>query len=120
MAIRKSLKSDPSEVGAEEPAANPANVYGEDGQSAENVSLRERLAPLFSSSLFWMICLTNFGLTLVRETFTFWTPTFLTEVPKLDPGEAAIGSLLFPLDRAPCQRSWAECSRIVWAGDMDA
>ncbi len=97
LAIRLSLKSDPSEVGADEPAANPVNVYGEDGQSSENVPLRERLLPLFSSPLFWMICLTNLGLTLVRETFNFWTPTFLVEVAELRAGDAAIGSLLFPL-----------------------
>jgi OPA family glycerol-3-phosphate transporter-like MFS transporter len=97
LAIRPSLKSDPSEVGADEPAANPVNVYGEDGQSSANVPLRERLLPLFSSPLFWMICLTNLGLTLIRETFNFWTPTFLVEVAELGPGDAAIRSLLFPL-----------------------
>lgn len=97
LAIRTSLKSDPSEVGLAEPPANPVNVYGEAGQSAENVTLRERLLPLFKSPLFWMICLTNLGLTLIRETFNFWTPTFLSEVPKLGAGDAAIGSLLFPL-----------------------
>lgn len=97
LAIRFSLKSDPSKVGLDEPAANPTNVYGEAGQSAENVTIIERLLPLFRSPLFWMICLTNLGLTLVRETFNFWTPTFLSEVPKLGPGDAAIGSLLFPL-----------------------
>ena len=97
LTIRTSLKSDPSDVGADEPAANPVNVYGEDGQSPDDVSLKERLLPLISSPLFWMICLTNFGLTLVRETFNFWTPTYLTEVPKLGLGDAAIGSLLFPL-----------------------
>lgn len=97
LAIRSSLKSDPSKVGLEEPVANPVNVYGEMGQSAENVPLKERLLPLFKSPLFWMICLTNFGLTLVRETFLFWTPLFLTKVPKLGAGEAAIGSMLFPL-----------------------
>ena len=97
LAIRLSLKSDPSEVGATEPAANPVNVYGEQGQSAENVSLRERLQPLLKSPLFWMICVTNFGLTLVRETFNFWTPLFLTEVAGLSSGAAATRSLVFPL-----------------------
>ena len=100
IAIRLSLKSDPSEVGATEPAANPVNVYGEEGQSADDVPLRERLMPLLKSPLFWMICLTNFGLTLVRETFNFWTPTFLNEVPQLSQGQSAIGSLLFPLTGA--------------------
>ena len=49
IAIRLSLKSDPSEVGATEPAANPVNVYGEEGQSADDVPLRERLMPLLKN-----------------------------------------------------------------------
>ena len=55
------------------------------------------LAPLASSPLFWTVCLTNFGLTLIRETFNFWTPTYLNEVAQLPPGLAATASLSFPL-----------------------
>ena len=91
------LKPDPSHVGAQEPHANPANLYGEDGQTPQRVPLKQLLAPLVHSPMFWTVCLTNFGLTLIRETFNFWTPTYLNEVAQLPPGLAAAASLSFPL-----------------------
>ncbi|MCA9014423.1 MAG: MFS transporter [Planctomycetaceae bacterium] len=91
------LKSSPNDVGLEEPSANPINVFGAEGNHAERISIKDVLKPLFASPLFWLICIMNFSLTLVRETFNFWTPTFLNEVAKFDIGQAAIGSMLFPL-----------------------
>ena len=91
------LKPDPSYVGAVEPEANPVNLYADDGQKPQRKSLRRMLAPLARSPLFWTVCLTNFGLTLIRETFNFWTPTYLNEVAQLPPGLAATASLSFPL-----------------------
>ena len=92
-----SLKSSPIDVGLEEPEANPLNVYGAEGNHAQRISIEEVLKPLFASPLFWLICIMNFSLTLVRETFNFWTPTFLNEVAKFEIGQAAVGSMLFPL-----------------------
>ncbi len=91
------LKPAPSHIGAAEPLANANNIYGEDGQRTSRVSLGELLGPLARSPLFWTVCLTNFGLTLIRETFNFWSPTFLSEETKLTPGQAAAASLCFPL-----------------------
>ncbi|MFK7779036.1 MAG: MFS transporter, partial [Gimesia sp.] len=95
--VYKTLKSSPLDVGLPEPSANPINVFGEEGNHAERISIKEVLKPLIASPLFWLICIMNFSLTLVRETFSFWTPTFLNEVAKFDIGSAAIGSMLFPL-----------------------
>ncbi len=95
--VYKTLKSSPTNVGLPEPNANPINVFGEEGNHAERISIREVLKPLVASPLFWLICIMNFSLTLVRETFNFWTPTFLNEVAKFDIGSAAMGSMLFPL-----------------------
>jgi OPA family glycerol-3-phosphate transporter-like MFS transporter len=39
----------------------------------------------------------SFGLTLIRETFNFWTPTYLFEVAGLSEGTAAQCSMVFPL-----------------------
>ena len=97
VALFRFLKPDPSHVGAAEPEANPANLYGEDGQKSRRTPFRELLAPLVRSPLFWTVCLTNFGLTLIRETFNFWTPTYRNEVAQLPPGLAAAASLSFPL-----------------------
>jgi OPA family glycerol-3-phosphate transporter-like MFS transporter len=55
------------------------------------------LAPLFRSPAFWLVCAINVGLTLIRMTFNFWTPTYLTEVARMSNADAAQWSLLFPL-----------------------
>ena len=95
--VYRTLKSSPNEVGLPEPSANPINVFGKEGNHAERISIREVLKPLMASPLFWLICIMNFSLTLVRETFNFWTPTFLNEVAQINIGSAAMGSMLFPL-----------------------
>lgn len=91
------LKPSPASVGAEEPHANPKNVFGEKGNQAKPENLTDLLRPLLRSRTFWFMCTISFGLTLIRETFTFWTPTFLNEVTGLGVGESAVNSLLFPL-----------------------
>ncbi|MCH9654014.1 MAG: MFS transporter [Planctomycetes bacterium] len=95
--VYRTLKSSPNEVGIPEPSANPINVFGEEGNHAERISIKAVLEPLMASPLFWLICIMNFSLTLVRETFNFWTPTFLYEVAQINIGGAAMGSMLFPL-----------------------
>jgi OPA family glycerol-3-phosphate transporter-like MFS transporter len=92
------LKSSPADVGAVEPTANPINVY--DDAADQQSTMWELLAPLLASKTFWLICIVNFGLTLIRETFTFWTPTFLHKEVGMAPENAALGSLLFPLTGA--------------------
>ena len=90
------LKSRPAVLGLPEPPPPPGNVYGADtGHGA--VSLRKLLGPLVGSFAFWLVCLLNVGLTLVRETFNLWTPTYLHEVVKLSAGTAGMASLVFPL-----------------------
>ncbi len=91
------LRGSPQEVGGQEPAANPANVFGAGGNLPRPESFARLLGPLLTSWAFWLICLMNAGLTLIREAFNFWIPTYLTEVGGLDVGTAAQSSLLFPL-----------------------
>jgi OPA family glycerol-3-phosphate transporter-like MFS transporter len=91
------LRASPEDVGLEEPSANPANVFGEAGQSAAAVPLAALVLPLLESPLFWSICGINFGLTLIREAFNLWTPKMLTDVGELSAGVAGIASLAFPL-----------------------
>ncbi|HXY37201.1 MAG TPA: MFS transporter, partial [Planctomycetaceae bacterium] len=90
------LRSSPRDLGLEEPSANPNNVFGEAGQSAATVSLKDLIFPLLESPVFWSICGINFGLTLIRETFNNWSTTYLTDVG-LSAGDAGIASLSFPL-----------------------
>jgi OPA family glycerol-3-phosphate transporter-like MFS transporter len=91
------LRANPQEVGGQEPPANPANLFGKDGNLPQPESVGRLLRPLLTSWVFWLVCLMNAGLTLIRETFNFWIPTYLTEVGGLDAGTAAQYSLLFPL-----------------------
>ncbi|MFM8273182.1 MAG: MFS transporter, partial [Gemmata sp.] len=90
------LKGRPADVGLPEPPPPPGNVYGADAGHAP-VSLRALLGPLLTSGPFWLVCAMNVGLTLIRETFNLWNPTYLNQVVKLDPGTAGMASLVFPL-----------------------
>ena len=90
------LKSRPAMLNLPEPPPPPGNVYGSDA-GHEKVSLGKLLGPLCSSFTFWLVCLMNVGLTLIREAFNLWNPTYLKEVVKLDAGTAGMASLVFPL-----------------------
>ncbi len=91
-----SLKNRPADIGLPEPPPPPGNVFGDD-RGDEKISLLKLLLPLLSSFTFWIVCLMNVGLTLIRETFGLWNPTYLAEVVKLDLGTAGMASLIFPL-----------------------
>jgi MFS transporter, OPA family, glycerol-3-phosphate transporter len=91
------LKSSPRDVGAEEPPANPDNVFGQAGGAHRPESLGGLMRPLLNNLCFWLICVISFGLTLIRETFLFWTPLYLHKVGELDEGMAAMTSALPPL-----------------------
>ncbi len=90
------LKRRPADLGLPEPPPPPGNVYGADTGDTR-VSLVRLFAPLLGSFTFWLVCLMNAGLTLVRETFNLWNPTYLRDVAKLDAGTAGMTSLVFPL-----------------------
>jgi OPA family glycerol-3-phosphate transporter-like MFS transporter len=47
--------------------------------------------------VFWLVCAINLGLTLIRETFNSWTPTFLQESVGFNDEQAAYGSAVVPL-----------------------
>jgi OPA family glycerol-3-phosphate transporter-like MFS transporter len=60
------------------------------------LGLRVLLAPLLTNPTFWLVCAMNAGLTFIRETFNFWSPSFLKEAVHMSEGWAAIGSAAFP------------------------
>ena len=90
------LKRGPAEVGEEEPEANPHNLFGAEGNAEKPDSLLDLLMPFLTSLSFWLICIMNFGLTMIRESFNFWTPTYLVEIVQMSEGGAAQASSLFP------------------------
>jgi OPA family glycerol-3-phosphate transporter-like MFS transporter len=93
------LKGRPGDVGAAEPPPAPGGAFGA-AAGERPQRLGQLLAPLARSPAFWLICLLSFGLTAIRETFNFWTPTYLTRAAGLSAGDAAQWSMLFPLTGA--------------------
>jgi OPA family glycerol-3-phosphate transporter-like MFS transporter len=91
------IRESPKDLGLPEPGTNPANLFGPLGEDPEPESAGPLLATLARCPGFWIVCLLSLGLTLLRETFNNWTPTYLVEGVGLGPGSAARMSGLFPL-----------------------
>jgi OPA family glycerol-3-phosphate transporter-like MFS transporter len=89
------LRESPEETGGFEPAAAPSNLF-EESRTAPS-TLAELLRPFFASAPFWLACALSLGTTILRETFTLWTPTYFTQTTGMTPAEAAGASALFPL-----------------------
>jgi OPA family glycerol-3-phosphate transporter-like MFS transporter len=90
------LRSSPRDIGCREPDVNAANVYGPAGAEGTPASLRDLLTPYIMATSFWLVCGISCGLTLIREAFNAWIPTYLVDVHGLSPGRAAQYSSLFP------------------------
>jgi OPA family glycerol-3-phosphate transporter-like MFS transporter len=91
------LRSSPRDIGLPEPEIVADNVYGPRGGEARPAGLVELASPYVRRLDFWVVCLASFGLTLVRETFNAWTPTYLVEFFGMSLAEAAQRSAVFPL-----------------------
>jgi OPA family glycerol-3-phosphate transporter-like MFS transporter len=82
------LRESPRERGLPEPDA-----IAEEAASAD---LGASLRALVADAGFRWICAISLGLTLVRETFNTWTPTYFVDMG-LAPSHAAAASAVFPL-----------------------
>ncbi len=91
------LKENPGAVGELEPEGNPSSIVSEQDRQGLQKSSWHQLRPLFSNSGFWLVCVLSLGVTLVRETFNLWTPTYFVQVVGLSKADAAQQSALFPL-----------------------
>jgi sugar phosphate permease len=89
------LRESPSEIGEAEPPSNPANLFGEEDESAKPQSPGGLLRPLLRSRVFWVACILSLGITILRETFNLWTPTYLTQVVGMTAAGSASSSALF-------------------------
>jgi OPA family glycerol-3-phosphate transporter-like MFS transporter len=85
----------PADAGLPEPDAASAAPGATTGPPARGV--RALLKPLLTNPTFWLVCAMNAGLTLIRETFNYWTPTYLRDEAGLDPAWAAAASAVFPV-----------------------
>jgi sugar phosphate permease len=91
------LKETPDHLGLPEPPANPANLFAAEGEIAKPTSLANLLGAFAKSPVFWVVCLLSFGVTILREAFNLWTPTYFTQAVGLTVADAAHKSALFPL-----------------------
>jgi OPA family glycerol-3-phosphate transporter-like MFS transporter len=90
------IRESPTELNLPEPKTNPDNLYGRLGDDPHPEAAGPLLATLARSRSFWIVCLLSLGLTLLRETFNNWTPTYLVDGVGLSKGAAAGSSALFP------------------------
>jgi sugar phosphate permease len=91
------LKESPGKFGLAEPRSNPVNLFGGQGEQPRPADLKSLLAPFLRSKTFWLVCLMSLGMTLVRETFNLWAPTYFSDSVGLGKAAAAQSSALFPL-----------------------
>lgn len=92
----KLIHESPGELGLPEPCTNPANLFGALGEDPQPDAAGPLWVTLLRSPAFWMVCLLSLGITMLRETFSNWTPTYLVEGIGLSQGDAARHSALFP------------------------
>jgi MFS transporter, OPA family, glycerol-3-phosphate transporter len=123
------LRERPSERGLPDPpSTGSASAYGADDRRALGVIGLVR--PLLAAPTFLPLCVLSCGLTLVREAFNIWTPTFLVATYDMPAGDAARWSAVFPMvggisvvlvgilgDRlGPGRRMWLTAPLVLCAG----
>ena len=91
------LKESPVMAGFAEPPANPASLFSAEAEASRPESFRSLLTTFARTPVFWLVCLLSLGVTLLRETFNLWTPTYFTQALGLSNADAAQKSALFPL-----------------------
>jgi len=91
------LKESPLRIGRPEPPAHPDNLFADAERKDKPEGTKSLLKTFARSRIFWIVCLLAFGITILRETFNLWSPTFFTQAVGLSVADAARKSALFPL-----------------------
>ena len=87
----------------ESPPRSEVEVLDDDGDRADNPTAAEPVAEggmvgrLLANPAFVIVCGLSLGVTLLREIFNTWTPTYFVEAVGLSKADAARASGLFPL-----------------------
>jgi sugar phosphate permease len=89
------LRESPAAIGQPEPSANPANLFA--ANTVATPSVRILLLTLLASGEFRLACILSLGLTIVKETFSLWTPTYFVQTTGMSAAAAAGNSAVFPL-----------------------
>ena len=98
LASRFSLKSTPESIGLPAPPTRPDNLFtGPEAPTDRPTSPGSLLRPYLQSRSFQLVLVMSFGLTALREAFSFWVPTYLVEAAHLSEGAASQYSALYSL-----------------------
>ena len=90
------LAATPASVGLAAPPASPTSLFiSPDPAADQPTSLGALLRPYFRSPSFLLMLGLSFGLTALREAFSFWVPTYLVEAAHLSAGAASQYSALY-------------------------
>lgn len=93
-----SLKSTPESVGLPAPPGHPNSLFADAEASVDRPASPGRLLwPYLRSRSFQLMLVMSFGLTALREAFSFWVPTYLVEAAHLPEGAASRYSALYSL-----------------------
>jgi OPA family glycerol-3-phosphate transporter-like MFS transporter len=96
LANRLNLAPTPAAVGLAAPPASPTSLFTSPDDAADQpTSLGALLRPYFRSPSFLLMLGLSFGLTALREAFSFWVPTYLVEAAHLSEGAASQYSALY-------------------------
>jgi OPA family glycerol-3-phosphate transporter-like MFS transporter len=93
------LRESPEGAGSEDVDGPIEHHFSSD--EAEPASGEGVIGRLLRSPAFWIACGLSLGVTLLRETFNTWTPTYFVEAAGLTTSAAARASGLFPLAGGP-------------------
>ena len=88
------LAARPADVGLAAPPASPVSLFA-GPTAAPPTSLGRLLRPYFQSPAFLLMLALSFGLTALREAFSFWVPTYLVEAAHLSESAASQYSALY-------------------------
>jgi sugar phosphate permease len=90
------LAATPASVGLGAPPTSPISLFNSPDPSVDQpTSLGALLKPYFRSPSFLLMLGLSFGLTALREAFSFWVPTYLVEAAHLSDGAASQYSALY-------------------------
>jgi len=89
------LANTPASVGLPDPPTNPDSLFDTAPAAEQPASLGALLGPYFRSLAFLLLLLLSFGLTALREAFSFWVPTYLVEAAHLSESAASQYSALY-------------------------
>jgi sugar phosphate permease len=91
------LKDSPENIGCPEPQSNPENLFRSADERQMAPDFRSLVKTFARNGTFWLVCILSIGVTILRETFNLWTPTYFTQSIGLSIADAAQKSALFPL-----------------------